>query len=452
SAAEIQQLVEASYADTANAILTKFNMGLSPEQLAEVVSGAYGEQWHHPDITPVTTLKENQNLYLLELGHGPTLAFKNVGLEFLGRYLDMVNTEMLRALGASSGDTINAAHNATRGRSKLHSIFLLPETGPSDVQMLQALAHDIETAMTILISGDFDIAQDAIKTFNAPEHHNFKAENNFISFNSIQILRILTQMVYYFRAYTQLMKQEVIQNGDEVDFSVPSANFGDALAGHWAREMGLPIHSINIATNANDVLHRFLETGTYTVELLPSGIRKPATQTRAPSQDITVSSNFERALFWACDGDSSRVKGWMTQLKETGSFTVDYGTLTQLRSIFTSSKASDEDIVMAQQWAWQECGRLIDPHTATAVFPFAHGKKPSRPTVCLSTAHPIQFSSPDGVPEETQYADEVAILRNRKPESGKHFLRSGTIIHEIHAAVVEAVSILNEGRAPIEDR
>lgn len=449
NAQEMQQMIESSYQDTADTVLGKFELGLSPADLKTVIDRAYGDQWHNKEITPLRRLDMSKNLHILELGHGPTFAFKNVALELLGRYLDMVNTETLRALGASSGDTINAAHYAVNGSKHLSSIFLLPDSGPSNVQMLQALANDIRNAMTILVSGDFDITQAAIKKFNSPEYAEFKKANNFISFNSIQILRLLAQVVYYFRAYAQMVKMQAIRQGDEIDFSVPSGNFGDALAGHWAREMGLPIRKINVATNENDVLHRFLETGVYRPQQAPDGTRARAIKTRAPSQDITISSNFERALFWACNGNSSRVRGWMQDLEKHGLFRVDSSTLGKLRTLFTSSRASDENILATQRCVWNEGKQLIDGHTATGIFPYLL-EQPNIPTVCLSTSHPIQFTSPEGIPPVQEYAELVTQFQNRKPQEGVQYLHTDTNIANIKQAVEEAVRITNRGKDACE--
>lgn len=454
---EISQMADMDYQTLALNILSRFDLWISQEELKEAIGQAYGDQWYSKDITPVTPLWKGTNLHSLHLGMWPTFAFKNVALELVPRIIGKLSKgKQLTAIGASSGDTINAAHFWVDG-TNIDSVFLLPYEGPSEVQTLQATSSRIKNAITILIKWDFDTAQAHIKTFNGPEYADFKEKHNTLSFNSIQILRIISQIVYYFRAYSQLIQQGVIQNGDPIDFSVPSGNFGDALAGFYAREMGLPIRKINIATNENDILHRFLKTGIYEPVRKEDGTRADAVKTMAPSQDITVSSNFERVLFWACN-DAGKIQKWMDDLKKTGKFEADTETLTKLKTVFTSSSTNDEWIRAMQIQVWKEHGKIIDPHTATGVFPYAV-RKPDVPTVFLETAHPIQFPASkylqgSGVPDFESWAKEhgndndqamveyVNSLRAYTPVEGEDYLVSWPTEAEVFATIQKALTIL----------
>lgn len=208
--------------------------------------------------------------------------------------------KLMTILGASSGDTINAAHHGVKGLDDaFKSIFFLGGK-PSEIQTLQAKFHGIPNAHSILApNSDFDSLQSFVKLMNSESEAEFKSEHNLVTFNSIQILRVLAQIVYYFRAYSTLVQREEVKPGKEIDVSIPSGNFGNALAALYARDMGVPIRKINIATNRNDILARFLATGTYTPLKEADGRRSKALITEAPSQDITIASNFERALCWA---------------------------------------------------------------------------------------------------------------------------------------------------------
>lgn len=454
---ELGQMPTESYQDSAETVLGKYDLQTRKEgDLRSLIDAAYGSQWHREEITPLSVLNEKQNLYLLELGHGPNFVFKNVALEFLSRYLDYINDEqkVLRALGASSGDTIHAAHNSVRGMENLQSIFLLPQEGPSKVQFLQSMAHGIKNAMTLLMDEKFDAGQAMIKEFNTEKYAEFKEENNFVSFNSIQILRVIAQVVYYFRAYAQLVDMGKIKMGDEVDFSVPSGNFGDALAGRFAKEMGLPIRKINVATNKNNILEEFIRTGVYRRRRNPDGTFATSMTSDAPSQDIDVSSNFERDLYLACNGDAAKVKSWMKDLKDPkkGFFKVDSETLKNIRVLYTGSKAEDKDIQSTQRWAWNECSRIIDPHTATGVYPFVNETR-DIPMVCLSTSHSVQFDLIKGIdPNATEYHEYDQYIKplqdrmdNGKVIEGEHFLKVGKVTPEdLQETVQEAVSILNK--------
>lgn len=434
-ATELEGMEDFSYHHLAKEVLGRFDFGLPEGVLDTVIESAYGEQWDHTDITPVSELGENT--YLLELYWGPTQAFKDIALQLLPRILSAYRQpgQMLRALGASSGDTISAAHFGVGGVQGLQSCFLLPYIGPSEIQKLQATAHGFHNAITILINGSFDEGQRIIKELlTHPKYAALKDENNFTSFNSINIARILAQIVYYFYAYLELVRKGAIRSGNPVNFSVPSGNFGDALAGVYARKMGLPIEKINVATNANDVLHRFLQTGRY----------EPGanlTRTLAPSQDITVASNFERMIFEIVQ-DPVRIVALMRDLQEQGYFQVSTDELRECQKVLASSTTTDAEIEGTIIGTYRQTMRIIDPHTATGVHGSwaAFGRNPTTPTIHLATADHIKFDQPPGVPR-----DEVRYRRVIEPLMGNPevFLRSDANEPSVVQAVMEATDMMN---------
>lgn len=309
-------------------------------------------------------------LYSLHLWYGPTFAFKNIALEFLPRLLSQLTKwKVINVLGASSWDTVNATHSGVNG-TNINSIFMLPNTWPSTVQRLQAVNGIVNNPNAISLPADvqFDPLQDIVKKINTWEYAWFKEKHNITSFNSINIARILAQIVYYFKAYAELLKEAVIKNWEEVIFSVPSGNFWDALACYYAKKMGLPVGKINIATNENDMLDKFFKTGIYEP---PKKDGKDFVQvTNAPSMDIAKSSNFERMLFDMCDFDTNKINNFYKELSETGKFQVDKETLEKIQSVFTSSRSTDEERENAIKDFWGKYKHGIDPHTAAAVVPW----------------------------------------------------------------------------------
>jgi threonine synthase len=442
----LNQMSKSTYQQVAFMVLRNFDFWTNID-LKQIIDPAYGNQWHHSDITPVKQLDDN--LFSLHLGYGPTLAFKNAALEFLPRILQaMTQNKVLTVLGASSGDTINAAHHGVKGTS-IRSIFMLPNSGPSEVQRLQAVNGIVDNpnAFTILADAPFDPLQDVVKRINSSEYADFKADHNITSFNSINIARILAQVVYYFRGYTQLIKLGKIKAGDLVNFSVPSGNFWDALAGLYAREMGLPIAKINVATNENDMLHKFFQTGIYEP---PRQNGKDFVQTtNAPSQDIAKSSNFERALFWATGWDYTKISKWFAELKTEGKFQVDNETLSKLREVFTSSTSTDSerlDIIKEMNSRYEH---WVDPHTATWLYPILNGDFwKDIPTIFLETSHIAQFGKELRdqwiiVPWMDEFDKTLTAIKSNTPQEWVHYLKTSWDFDDIFRAVQKAIQILD---------
>jgi len=427
---EIQAQVGKSYQELAFNILSRFDFWLHQETLREVINNAYWPQWHRSKITPVKQMWTT-NLFSLHLWYWPTFAFKNVALEFLPRLLSKLSKWItVNVLGASSWDTINAAHSGVKW-TNIRSIFMLPFNGPSAVQRLQAVNGivDNQNAITLLADVPFDPLQDIVKRVNSPEFVEFKKEHNITSFNSINIARILAQIVYYFRAYTELLENWNIKNWDEVVFSVPSGNFWDALAGYYAKKMWLPIGKILIATNENDVLHKFFSTGIYEP---PKKDWKDYVQvTNAPSMDIAKSSNFERMLFDICSMDSSKIKWYYDELARTGKYQVDLSTLVRIQKIFISSVSTDQERLNAIKNFWQEFNHWIDPHTAAGVVPWIRWEqnlKSDIPVIFLETSHVAQFWDELRVqwiivPWMDEFDETLNAMKNAEPVEWRDYLR-----------------------------
>lgn len=423
---QVSAMSHMNYQWLAHAILSRFDFGVSENELSQIISEAYWNQWHNEDITPVKQIGD-RNLHSLHLGYGPTFAFKNVALEFLPRLLSrLVTDRALHVLWASSGDTINAAHSGVKW-TNINSMFMLPNKWPSYVQALQAkngISHN-PNALTFLADQPFDPLQDIVKKINKEEFQQFKQENGIISFNSINIARILAQVVYYFRAYSQLLANGNVKSGEEVIFSVPSGNFGDALAGYYAKKMGLPIKTIHIATNENNMLERFFQTGTYEPPKDAAG-KDYVWVTNAPSMDIAKSSNFERMLFDITGNDYERVEKWYKDLNDTGKFQVDDETLGKIQKIFTSSSSTDNQRLSTIKEMSDAYQHWIDPHTAAGVQPFL-SKDSEVPVIFLETSHVAQFGKEleaKGliVPGMNEFDETIRAMEKNTPIEGRDFV------------------------------
>ena len=368
-----------SYADVARRIIGPFLDGeIDAAAFSAMVGEAYAS-FRHPAVCPLVQIGDN--LFVLELFHGPTLAFKDVAMQLLGRLMDHVlekRGQRATIVGATSGDTGGAAIEAFRGLKRVDMFILYPQGRVSEVQRRQMTTVADENVHAIAVEGDFDDCQALVKAmFN---HHAFRDEMGLSGVNSINWARIVAQVVYYFTAAVSLGGPH-----RPVSFSVPTGNFGDVLAGWVAKQMGLPMGRLNVATNTNDILARTLETGRYEI----TGV----VPTSSPSMDIQVSSNFERLLFEAHGRDGAAVRRMMASLSQGKSFSIADGPMAALRRDFSAS-AVREDAVAAEMGAtWRDAGYLLDPHTAIGVAS-ARGvlkRDPSVPVVALGTAHPAKF-------------------------------------------------------------
>jgi threonine synthase len=338
---------------------------------------AYGT-FRHPAVAPLTQLASGT--FVLELFHGPTLAFKDLAMQFLSRLMDYAlvqRGERSTIVVATSGDTGGAAVEAFRGSNQVDVIALYPHGRISEVQRRMMTTPGEPNVHALAIEGTFDDCQAIVKgLFN---HHHFRDSVRLSGVNSINWARIVAQVVYYFTAAVALGAPH-----RKIAFTVPTGNFGDVFAGYVAQRMGLPVERLTVATNVNDILVRTMNTGTYEV--------RGVTATTSPSMDIQVSSNFERLLFDAYGRDPAPVRGLMGSLAQSRSFTIAPDPLTEIRSRFTAARADEDETAATVRSVHKEAGYLIDPHTAVAV---AVAEKENRdrtvPMVVLSTAHPAKF-------------------------------------------------------------
>ncbi len=378
STAEIAALRGLSYVETAVAVMQPFVAGsLDEAELRQLCTAAY-KRFDHAAVTPLVQLDHRH--WLLELFHGPTLAFKDVALQLLGllfeRFLDKRHTH-LTVVGATSGDTGSAAIDALAGRAKVDIFMLHPKGRVSEVQRRQMTTVLAPNVHNIAIEGSFDDAQALVKAMFG--HQAFAGRFALSAVNSINWARLMAQIVYYFYAAVRLGAPE-----RPVAFSVPTGNFGDVFAGYAAARMGLPIAKLIVATNVNDILHRALSQGDYSVGSV--------TQTSAPSMDIQVSSNFERLLFDLHDRDGAALAKTMHGFEASRRMTLSPAMRDTAAERFSSARIDADEMALAMRWAFEETGQIIDPHTAIGLAAARAAGLPAEvPVVTLATAHPAKF-------------------------------------------------------------
>jgi threonine synthase len=378
----IERLRHADYATVATGLIAHF-AGDSMER--DVIAGAVSsalESFRHPAIAPHRQLDENR--WLLELFHGPTLAFKDYALQIVGELVErQLAKEGRRAtvVCATSGDTGAAAAAAFAGRDNVSVVVLHPEGRVSEVQRRQMTTLAEDNVFNYAVDGDFDDCQAMVKAlFVDPAAKPL----NLTAVNSINWARITAQIAYY--AWSSLR----LSGGGPVHYVVPTGNFGNILAGDVARSLGFPVGQLVLSSNDNDVLPRFFEEGRMQ--------RRETVRTISPSMDIQVSSNFERALWIACDGDAAAVAGYQRQLSEEGGYTLAPAALERLRSRFSAMRCTEADALGDMDRTWRETGEMLCPHTATANWA-ARQLEGAGPVVTVATAHPAKF--PDAVHKAT---------------------------------------------------
>lgn len=370
------------YAEVAVEVMLPFvGDAISPADLARMAQEAYGT-FRHPAVAPVSQFGVNE--FLLELFHGPTLAFKDVAMQFLARLMDhalAARGERTTIVVATSGDTGGAAVEAFRGRSRSDLFVLFPEGRVSDVQRRMMTTATDTNVHALAIKGTFDDCQALVKgMFN---HHAFRDRVSLSGVNSINWARIVAQVVYYFTAAATLGAPQ-----RKVAFTVPTGNFGDVFAGYVARRMGLPVDRLVVATNVNDILVRTLATGAYEV--------RDVIATSSPSMDIQISSNFERLLFEAYGRDGKAIRTLMASLAQSRRFAVSARALAEIRGLFTADRADEDEVAATIRTVLRETGHFVDPHTAVGI---AVAEKEARdravPMIVLGTAHAAKF--PDAI-------------------------------------------------------
>jgi threonine synthase len=386
SPAKIASLARLPYTELAFEVMWPFVEGSLPERdFRRLITEAY-QDFRHPAIAPLWQLGHNE--WVMDLHFGPTLAFKDFALQLLGRLLDYVlqrRGEKIVIVGATSGDTGSAAIAGCRGRRNMDIYILHPHGRVSEVQRRQMTTVLEDNVHNLAIEGTFDDCQDIVKAlFNDAA---FRKQHHLVAVNSINWARILAQVVYYFHAALALGAPS-----RKVSFSVPTGNFGDIYAGYVAKQMGLPVGQLIIATNRNDILTRCLEQGAYTME----GVVPTVT----PSMDIQISSNFERLLFDLFDRDGHRLAQVMRDFRTSGTLPLSVAQLQRLKRDFAAGRLQDEEILTTVKQVLETTGQLIDPHTAVGVgvgrachhkVTDAASLAEDTPLVVLATAHPAKF-------------------------------------------------------------
>jgi threonine synthase len=421
------------YAEVAVEVIRPFvGDAIAEHDLARMTREAYG-QFRHPAVAPLIQFGVSD--FILELFHGPTLAFKDLPMQLLGRLMDQMLTsrgERTTIVVATSGDTGGAAIEAFRGRARADLFVLFPQGRISDVQRRMMTTAEDDNVHALAIEGTFDDCQAIVKSmFN---HHAFRDRARLSGVNSINWARIVAQVVYYFTAAVALGAPR-----RKVAFTVPTGNFGDVYAGYVALRMGLPIDRLVIATNVNDILARTLATGTYDL--------RGVVATSSPSMDIQVASNFERLLFDAYGRDGAPVRQLMASLDQARRFALSERALSGIRAVFSADRADEEETAATIRTVLRETGHFIDPHTAVGVAVAEKDTRdPSIPMVVLGTAHPAKFPDaveaacgvrpalPQWLAELDQRPERVTILPVDPIAVERHILSVSRAAHEGAAA------------------
>ena len=385
---DVKALCGLDYPAMAAAVLREYLTDYDPAFLAGAAAATYGDVFGGKAgyLAPV-----EGDTWALELWHGPTCAFKDYALQLMPKLLveakrNLGRTEKTLILVATSGDTGKAALDGYHDIPGVEIAVFYPTGGTSEIQRLQMATQEGANVAVYAVRGNFDDAQTGVKRVFADKEIAARlAQRNIClsSANSINWGRLAPQIVYYFAAYAQLLKAGKIAFGGEVDFCVPTGNFGDILAGYYAKQMGLPVGRLVCASNQNNVLTDFLRTGVYTA-------RRAFYKTSSPSMDILVSSNLER-LLWHVTGSDAEVAGLMDRLNREGSYTVRPETLAAIQETFACGWSSEEEVAAEIRTRWERDGYLCDTHTAVAFHVAGQQKRAGVPMVVLSTASPFKF-------------------------------------------------------------
>ncbi len=389
----VKKLAGLSYPEIVYNVIKPFVGGEIPDDdLHEMIVDVYNNNFKHPAVAPL--VQADQSTWIMELFHGPTLAFKDYPLQLLGRLFDYVlekRGQRLTIVGATSGDTGSAAIEAMRHCKNIDIFIMHPEGRTSDVQRRQMTSVISPNVHNIALRGTFDDCQNALKAMFKDE--TFRDEMRLSAVNSINFVRIAAQIAYYFAAGSALGA------GDrKISFAVPTGNFGNVYAAFSAKQMGLPIEKLIIGSNRNDILTRFFETASMTTSTVEPSL--------SPSMDIQVSSNFERYLFELVGRKPEIVRGHMDSLAQSGSYTIDDKLMAKARETFSAQRCSDAQTTVVIHDFFNEAGYTLDPHTAVGFHAARLAKlDPAIPLVVMATAHPAKF--PAAVKEATGVHPEL---------------------------------------------
>ncbi|SFW20340.1 threonine synthase [Selenomonas ruminantium] len=409
----IESLVPLSYEERAQKVLGLFLTDYSAEEIKTCVENAYGHgKFDCEGRAPVTDLGTMQ---VLELWHGPTSAFKDMALQLLPQLMSTAlkktgEQDKVLILVATSGDTGKAALEGFKDVDQISIMVFYPEGGVSKIQQLQMLTQEGANVNVTAVKGNFDDAQSGVKVIFADQDFNSQLKSKGVklsSANSINWGRLVPQIVYYFSAYADLCKTGRIKAGEEINFTVPTGNFGNILAGFYAKQMGLPVHKLICASNANNVLTDFLQTGRY-------DRNREFYKTITPSMDILISSNLERLLYHVT-GDKAQVADWMAQLAQKGSYEVDVKTRGIIKETFWADFVDDEATKKCIRQVYSQHKYVLDTHSAVAyqvAENYRHETKDNHVMVVVSTASPYKFNGSvlEALQVETEGLDEFGLL------------------------------------------
>ena len=384
---DLHTFLQLDYPGMVQTLFRRLLWDYSEEELAACAQAAYGDTFDDERITPLVFAGKQP---VLELFHGPTSAFKDVALCMLPQLMSRAlagKDEKVMIVTATSGDTGKAALSGFQDAENIGITVFYPQGKVSAIQRLQMVTQPGRNVSVCAIEGNFDDAQSSVKAlFQSEGARRLKEEEHIVlsSANSINIGRLIPQIVYYFAAYQQLLQQEKIQWGEEISFCVPTGNFGNVLAGYYAKLLGLPIRHLIVAANENKVLDDFLRTGIY-------DRNRSFHTTISPSMDILISSNLERMLYYMCGKDSEKIRGWMDELAQTGRYQVDEETLQKIRDVFLSGHCDNAQTSLQIERVYRSCGYVMDPHTAVGSYVLEQLAL-TEPCVLLSTASPYKFT------------------------------------------------------------
>ncbi|MGM0471414.1 MAG: threonine synthase [Bacillota bacterium] len=457
STTEIYQMVDSSYQEIAQKVLSKYLTDYSTAEIKEAISKAYSDNnFDEAEITPLYKLSDQS--HILELWHGPTAAFKDLALQIMPYLLSQAVEKLalkqdILILVATSGDTGKAALEGFKDVERIKIVVFYPDEGVSKIQERQMRTTGGENTEVVAVEGNFDDCQNSVKDiFGDQEFKQVVSEAGyqFSSANSINWGRLVPQIVYYFVAYSQLLDQGEIKRGDKINITVPTGNFGNILAAYYAYRMGLPVNKFICASNDNKVLTDFLQTGTYDK-------KREFKKTISPSMDILISSNLERFLFEVTNHNANKVNSWYQQLAESGSFSVDQETHKRISELFVGRFATEEETKETIGEVYEANDYLIDTHTAVAVNSYQQYVADSADktvTVIDSTANPYKFAATvleaiDSLEEvnkldEFEILDKLAAKSDTEIHTGLNNLDQEQIQHDYHCQVDEIRVLLKE--------
>jgi threonine synthase len=445
-----QEILNCSYQETAAKIIGTMLDDYSEEEILACVKGAYDQKFDTEEIVPLRKISDG---YLMELWHGPTSAFKDVALTILPRLLTAAykkekRDDKIAILTATSGDTGKAALSGFADVPHTAITVFYPEIGVSPIQKKQMQTSKGKNVEVIAVKGNFDDCQRMVKQAMSDAEVQASLQGvTLSSANSINIGRLVPQIVYYYSSYAKLVNTKKIACGDAVNFVVPTGNFGDILAGYMAKSLGLPIHKLICASNSNNVLTDFLKTGVYSV-------KRPFHTTMSPSMDILISSNLERLLFMMSGNDDVMVREMMAQLKDNGSYTVPASLKEKIQQEFCGYWTSEEDCAATMHDLFANENVLIDPHTSVALHAmrqYQSETKDELPCIVLSTASPYKFShdvlkavAKEDIADDFAAMDRLAEVSGMKVPAGLLELKSLPVRFQRSIEIKDGMHVIAE--------